>query len=504
MGVVYKLKPEIGDFILKEKKNHPALSCRKLAVLVNKKFPIKLSKSHINSLIKIARLSNPVGRTPKPKRGYIEAEGLGAFMLKAADALIGGVDYFVQIIKERVKARPDLGELTETLVYQPLFGEEIKPDSGLWKLVNKPYIDRDFSSYLNELQGVTSLNTDMVAIISRIFKEVLFLKITFPDESVFYIDGQFHTLWSSPNIPNDFSLTLYKINSYINKYFMEGHPLIFFMAPGYDLFPREWLDFLIKLGSTNKEIKISLLGGKFQGLETTNIPEPKNCSFIFGLWPWQHIKYREVEFLGEFKPFSFGPKKEEFYLAETRVKLSQPNTNQSVILRGAVLKRSRETKTNLVILSNIPSEKAQVIDIVRSYLNLWPTPEESLKDFSRKIELFTYSAAARKIFSAENLPLFREMGLSIKENLRDYLYGLDVFVRWFFLPPEYKEMDFSTTKERFYNLRAKVKKQKDICLVSFILPESYPFLKDLAYAIARMNEKEIILPDGKRLWFMNL
>jgi len=71
MGVIYKLKPEIKDFILAQKSDNPTLSCRKLTNLVLDNFKIELSKSSINMIIKEAGLSAPIGRTPKKKKQRI-------------------------------------------------------------------------------------------------------------------------------------------------------------------------------------------------------------------------------------------------------------------------------------------------------------------------------------------------------------------------------------------------------------------------------------------------
>lgn len=62
MGVVYKLKSEVHDFIVNYKKDHPSISCRKLADMVSDKFDIEVSKSSVNNIIKSEELSNPVGR----------------------------------------------------------------------------------------------------------------------------------------------------------------------------------------------------------------------------------------------------------------------------------------------------------------------------------------------------------------------------------------------------------------------------------------------------------
>ena len=68
MGVIHKLKPELSEFIIFQKKNNPSLSCRKITSLILEQFKTRVSKSSINKVIKEAGLSAPIGRTPKKKR----------------------------------------------------------------------------------------------------------------------------------------------------------------------------------------------------------------------------------------------------------------------------------------------------------------------------------------------------------------------------------------------------------------------------------------------------
>ncbi len=65
MGVIYKITPEIIEFILEEKRKNPALSCRGLSDAVRKRFSLLLSKSSVNAIMHKSGLSSPVGR----KRG---------------------------------------------------------------------------------------------------------------------------------------------------------------------------------------------------------------------------------------------------------------------------------------------------------------------------------------------------------------------------------------------------------------------------------------------------
>jgi len=62
MGVVHKLKEEVITFIIEQKRDHPKMSCRKLADLTSQTFETVISKSSVNTILKNHQLSNSVGR----------------------------------------------------------------------------------------------------------------------------------------------------------------------------------------------------------------------------------------------------------------------------------------------------------------------------------------------------------------------------------------------------------------------------------------------------------
>ncbi len=64
MGVIYKLKEDLITFIINQKKEKPYLSCRNLVGIIHQNFQIEVSKSSINTVLKGAHLSSPVGRRP--------------------------------------------------------------------------------------------------------------------------------------------------------------------------------------------------------------------------------------------------------------------------------------------------------------------------------------------------------------------------------------------------------------------------------------------------------
>ncbi|HTZ11339.1 MAG TPA: hypothetical protein VMD04_03030 [Candidatus Margulisiibacteriota bacterium] len=560
MGVIYKLKPELKEFVLQKKKEEPNLSCRNLASLVTEKFQIKLSKSSVNSLLKSSNLSLPVGRrkkkrrlramlpplvppviipdnppvipipepahpvlTPQPPITPIPEPPVfttrpvipevtpepappafpripvgevvpGLVILKAADYLVKGSYYISEVLKNRLNLEnKDMLPNTEALLYLPFFNFKVDPE--LCALVNKELSQEEVSSYLHTLEGVRTLPVEVFRIITNIFQEVRCLKIYLSDGGVFYLDGQWHTVWSSFHTPYDFSATVYNVKSYINKYFQEDKPLVLFMAPGYDVPTEEFFNFILGWDGQNKEIhKIALYSNKLAEIEVISVAQAKKRPFIFGLWPWQFAAYRKVKANGEFRPFSFAPLKLSLYLAEIELELSQPNINKKVTIKGCILKNSPKDKARIVILSNLFSQGIGAEEVVDIYLSHWPNLEESFQDFSRKTELFTYTADSQSYFSTENFVLNKDAYQAKEGFFQEYLKILDEYVRWHFLPRGYETKDFLAVKERFYNLKGSIRKEKGITLINL------PGDKDLQYACRRINEREIILSPQERLW----
>ena len=585
MGVIYKLKQEVKDFILEQKKAHPHVSCRSLAKLVEEKFSIRLSKSSINLVFKEAGLSMPVGRrrkkparqarapeeiraklveeivpeelkeemapqvqpeaappviekptpqalplmpfeterqqaeSPKAKQAqplepeaveiptmeeYTNLECPGAVLLKAADYLIGGSFYFADAIRQYMRLSPaELLARTEAAIYLPLC-ETLKIDKAApypWPFLYKVFSKEELFSYLFDLKNNKQLIQDLKQLTNHIFQEVRCVKINYADGNSLYLDGQLHTVWSTSHIPYSFVTPIQTIKNHINSCFFSAKPFVIFTAPGYDVPPREFFSFMLSFGSVEKKAsRMNIFSNRLEELGVVPLEEGRSAHFVFGLWPWQFGHYRNVIKLKEYKPFQEEMSKQNFYIAEIELELSQPDFEQKIQLRGCALKKSPEDKIRFVILSNYWSEQTAQ-DLARLYLQRWPNPEEAFQDYSRKIELFTYTATpSADIFSTENLNFESEGESELNMLFGNYLKILDTFVRMYFLPFGYENKDFLTTNERFYGLKATVQKQKEAVVVTFHPPDGYKFLADLTYACNRVNEREVVFPPNYRLW----
>ncbi|MFH0827141.1 MAG: hypothetical protein V1923_04585 [Candidatus Omnitrophota bacterium] len=572
MGVVHKLNKKIIDFIIDQKKTTPVLSCRSLAMLVEGKFRIKVSKSSINSIIKKTGLSLPVGRRLRKRRRKklfrapkviqppplpvpieellvipkelraplmdevpetiepeeppqpqpsVEAEPQvevkkveeslesvcsGAVFLKAADYLLGGSFDIAEAIKSHLNGKTeDIIANVELLMYLKLIGlSKYSPEKKLdefWPLVGRKITKEALDSYLNDLQSVRSIATEIVRVISSVIQEVRCIKVSYPDGAALYLDGQLHTVWSTPHIPYNFSSTLYNITGCINDYLYKDSPFILFMAPGYDTPTREFFNFIVNLDSYEHfNTKMAFYNNKLGEIKVSAFWKAKRKSFIFGLWPWQFMEYRKVKSFGEYEPIYFEPLKKELYVAQIEMELIQPDVKKIVQFRGAAIKTSSDEKSRLVILSNIHDHSVTTLDIAMSYIKKWPYMEESFQNFSRIIEVFTYSSNTERHFSADaqKMEIIAESHIPLL--FESYLRLLDLYVRWHFLPSGYENSDFAFINEHFYSLKATIEWSKEYCLVAFQPPSGYPYLKELDYACRRVNEKEVKDPEGRRIW----
>ncbi len=446
-----------------------------------------------------------------PKEEPVRASALpqdsgypGAVLLKALDCLIGGSKEINEAICREMGVLSESSlSLTEAVIFRPLFGKDNL--ELLWKLIGRQYSSEELDNYYAQINQLKNLKSNISNIFSNFFTEARGLKLHFIDGNAINLDGQLHSAWGNQNIPFDFAASVCELKNNLTRDFLKTGNLILFSAPGYDVVPKDFFNLLLNFCSTDKYPDIlTLFGNKLEELEVVSLNKQNNVSLIFGLWPWQFTSTRKVKRIGEFNLKRIEGIDQDMYLADIEIDLLLASTNQSVSLKGCAVKTIPTEKIRLVVL-NSSKETVSSDELAEIYLDRWPNLEEAFHDFSRKTERFSYVSNGQKFFSKDScgIEIANEASnLELDKIFVNYIKILDAYLRWHFFPSGYIENDFSFTSKHFYKLPVKLVTGKNQ-LIAQMQAEQGQFTKDLEYLVRRLNERQINLENGLRLYFGN-
>ncbi|MBU1989070.1 MAG: hypothetical protein KKD94_06355, partial [Nanoarchaeota archaeon] len=415
-----------------------------------------------------------------------------------ADILFGGIDQINSRVAKKLNCSPaQIASKIEHSMFTSLQAGDWLDSLSFHK--NKP----DSSmSYLNDNNWFTSIKEEIHLALSSNCKIAKGIKIAFLDGRSAQIDSQSHCFWQVQNIPSDFSVTSSNAISYVKEAFLgDAHLVLQFAQESNDL-PFDLFVFLSALQHQDRHIaEVTIFGVNLEDIERIRIPAGKTHRLIWGMFPQQLGNYIRMNMIGDFRQFFFAPLKQGYFIADVDFLLTQPYTNEQFTIKGSALKIAENGQIQLFILqSPVAGGELATEQLTETYLNHWPNLGEGITDLRRKLELFTYTGDNPFSLAFLAPPPQRDLTSEISALSSHYLSLLDAFVRRFFLPSEYEQVDFSTTKERFYGLNGKAGQCKDGRCITLHIPAEYPFLKHLDYACRRVNEKQVILPDGKKLW----
>ncbi|MBP7215874.1 MAG: hypothetical protein KBA46_01170 [Candidatus Omnitrophica bacterium] len=548
MGVIHKLKPEIIEFIIAEKRANKTISCRGLEKTVYNRFNIKVSKSSINQIFKVSGLSLPIGRRSRKGRlpelalatppaveiappeplikeqppqeppqekplipepvaplesftrvislepQSLECAGAGAVFLKAADCLLETSKQIMGIINKKTGwPQGTIAKKTECAIFQNL-----SPEQWLLPLLGYAVEGSVTDSYLIDLQGVSGLGADLWYVISKSFQEVRGFKITLTDGRQLFLDGQARSVWQVQHIPHAFSTTINNAVSYINSCFSHDSPFTLMMCQNEG---HECFSFLQALEGNGAYLsQVSLYDNKLKDLEGVRPDQGKRYHWLMALPTTQLLGMGRVEKLGNFKPYTFAPLQKSFFIAEASVAISKHVANKEVTIRSCALKRTQEARPQFYILTNMSADRVGIEQLAQMYLSRWPNLEEGMRDFQHKLEFFAYTGGDPGVSLRERFGVTKEFAHAINVLFAEYQKHLDIVVRQSFFPSTYENIDFSTMKKRFYDLKAFIKHSPNETVVTFLPYQGYPYTADLAFACARVNERNVMVDENTRLY----
>lgn len=536
MAIPYKLKPDIIALVVKTSQDNPKLGCRKLAALLHKQAKITLSKSSISSILKGASINKPVGprfihnkhnlgisprQEKKPpiqpnnqptavstvkKNQEPLIEKLGYWFLKAADISLGATEAISEALRKVIfdKEISELAAKNEALLYSPFFqarpGGDISPQ--IKYLIGKPYTKEDLKSHEGFLNPLSSINKALVEELNKRLRLISKIKFSLNKGSVFFVDANLHSIWPSSHIPKEFFSPVNKARECIQSTILnDRYPLILQAPGGFNNPDDGFFGFICATeGPAEKEVRAIQLYDIKDNLieEFTDMPQ-RQILFIMGLWPWQYEKCRAQDFVSGFQPFTFKLTNEAFSLAEGKVMLKSVKTQEETVFRSIVIKK--DNSEILSLLTNIDSQGIDSQAIATAYLERWPNLEAGYQDFLSRISQGRAMVDELTIDTTDE-----ELSL---EAILDYLrLVLNKYCQERFLPSNCSELDIISLKERFYELKGQITHEFGHFKIKFNVQieqnnvqNSYEYLEQLKYACQKVNEQDLRLSDGSRLFF---
>ena len=285
MGVIYKLKREVIEYILQSKRDNLFLSCRELAQLTGEKFRFRVSKSSINAVIRDARLSSPIGRRrminvqskkfeiPQDKKRQLyehtqslisqdkilfkkeepnkipikqrlinapTVKGAGLIFLKAAQWEISAKSVLGDLFRKYMDNQvPDnFDAICDALTCLKILPSEILDDitqehHGFWMLngfLQKPEAAKLYD-WAKHAENFNNLSFEYLFRLEQVFLDVLGFKVALEDGKQIIIDARMTTVWTDKVHP-DFWNSSNKALTMLSNYLISNiHPLVFFCCP---------------------------------------------------------------------------------------------------------------------------------------------------------------------------------------------------------------------------------------------------------------------------------
>lgn len=391
-----KVTQEIGVFIDSQIGALEAIDYARLIQAIKRKYNVSISKATITKRAKALKIQFRTGRKrilplgKRPSRS-IFLDCAGAFFLKGAELELGLLETVNRLLGTSTKsihaqrALRLAQQINAILLYGPVFGLKNPEDishyhrRGLTFLSGQKDLPSDqeiaqYGQFLSEQKMLLLL----VKEVTKACNDALLVRIDFSGQT-FYLDAQGHTVWAKPNVPRCFSASVDKTTTYVKEIFetpSAHRPLILQNCPGYTFLPTEMFNLIHCLNQAQEEpiAKISILGKNDESLKFwQHLKPPKKCFFIAPLSPWQYAKLQGSKIVHDFKPYRIGPEKEQMSVADADIQLFNPQLNENIRLRTAMIRRKEE---RLALITNISRREQRYIrKIVELYFDRWPAPK---------------------------------------------------------------------------------------------------------------------------------
>ena len=436
MGVVYKLTPEIIDFILHQKKENPRLSCRKLTDVVNQTFQIAVSKSSVNKILKESALSSPVGRRNAAKGGFkipetkkqqifgstqsskppapsapkketspkdsplhsdrekrpaapegVFIDGAGTYFLKAAQWEAAEGPILGPLLKEYLTAEglTDATAAGEILLFMECFGishlSEIGQygKKGLWEVADLVgAVDRaSLEKIINDVDNLNAFAIRLSIELPQIFSEMHMIELELEDGSVVRTDVNMGNFYGTETQRNFIAAPVNKALSILVGRIINNvqSALILFASSRQELDPMffNWVAAMENIaGKRIRKAAVRDLGGHEVVHFHTILPRKR--TFVAGIWPW-HDTFHQIIEEGHIEKVDSAYLKEverKLYFREVSYSLQSGEILPKGVPLRAILLRETMESAPFLALLSNAPKTVSATQVVAAFFQKWP------------------------------------------------------------------------------------------------------------------------------------
>lgn len=555
MGVVYKLKQEVIDYILELKKLDENLSCRKISELASARFQKNISKSSINAIIKDSSLSSPIGRRGLKKRkedkfripahrkeqifvnipasvlavqsqapaivpANLPLENVGTFFLKAAEWQMKrqGVLRFLCEKYTTDTHEEKIFKIAESFLFLPVFG--VRKEEDFLSFDNKSFWDvNDLGAKPTTYQKaesfdvLKSLETNRSQVLlehGQIFSEASFFQVFLEDGTNFCLDCQNNSSWDENNVHCDFSSCLDKNFDFLSKNIINNsQPVILRQAASDGNFSPSFLNMMAAFENIpGKRMKrVDLLTSKKEIISSFEKLLHKRRSFIIGIYDCDDLAQKILGGKQQLsKTFSFSPtqKAYRYATATTAFRLSGGTQASSSIIFA---RAENSDDPQFGLLTNMAFKDGSVDEAIRLFLERWPNPFQGHAYFQGRQKTVAASSCDiiaypdEKIEHLSREKLFEEKSF-LSQSANTILLRIHDYARRHFFPAQWAQVSFEEALRKIYSLSGDMAREKDRVCIKAVPSRSESCASQIAFMIERINESAICDPQGRRIIFL--
>ncbi len=539
MGVTYKLKKEVVDYILLQKRTSPRLSCRKISNLASQFFQREISKSSVNTILKTFLLSSPVGRraktdkkqesfkipehrkkelfanvprdalgqseqspevleTLKPRKEMLSVS-LDLILLKIAEFQIKEKGIMSTFFEEKT-------HMLESLVYAPVFGlatlSDMAQDKAFLRL-NGLDPSLNFEEAQKAIEEIEALAIKIKEVKFKgfdLFSEAKHFKASLKNGEEFIIDCQLNSVWTKENVQSKFSLPIEKSLDFLSRNLITNiEPLVLRCAPGTENFPSCFYAMLGCFEGFNSRAidQIDLVSQENEVLSSFDLLLLKKRYFISGLLNTHALFSEALSKKGPTLDVYVESCDQNVLYSEADIVLAHPFLEKSLSLRVLILKV--EGCSPFGLMTNILRSKKDAVQVINLYLKKWPYGVVGCQDFA----MIKEEANSKKVdpfFSIdEKIDLEAKFLFFEKENvfIHNILIKLYKYCQMHFLPTRLQDVSYIKIKEIFSDIKVKIDFESSYPKAVVMISRDHMHVKDVEYVVRRVNECEPCFYDKK-------